>query len=123
MTFHTPEGIQQQTHFVLNEALPSRKQLSLLDVAQSNDISELEGLCESCAMCSTCHIYLDKEVYDALGGDKAKSDDEDDMLDLAPHVQPTSRLGCQVKLCKELQNANVYIPETHINVANLVGND
>jgi ferredoxin len=52
---------------------------SLLDVARREDI-DLEGACEGSIACSTCHVILDKAVFDTL---PEATDEENDMLDLA----------------------------------------
>ena len=53
---------------------------------------ELEGACEGVCACSTCHVILQDEIYDGL---PEPSEDEEDMLDMAPGLQPNSRLACQ----------------------------
>ena len=52
----------------------------------------MEGACESSLACSTCHVILDEELYDSLEDELSIS--EEDLLDLAYDVTPTSRLGC-----------------------------
>jgi ferredoxin len=52
---------------------------SLLDTARREDI-ELEGACEGSVACSTCHVVLESQVFDAL---QEATDEENDMLDLA----------------------------------------
>jgi 2Fe-2S ferredoxin len=47
----------------------------------------------NCA-CSTCHVYV-KQGYDSLSD---VEEDEEDILDKAFDVRPTSRLGCQSKI-------------------------
>jgi 2Fe-2S ferredoxin len=47
----------------------------------------------NCA-CSTCHVYV-REGYDSLTD---VEENEDDILDKAFDVQPTSRLSCQAKV-------------------------
>ena len=55
----------------------------------------MEGACGGHCSCSTCHIYLDPNTFEAL---EAPTEAELDMLDLAFEVRETSsRLGCQVK--------------------------
>ena len=71
---------------------------SLLDVAHDNDI-EIEGACGGEMACSTCHVILEKRIYDKLA---KPVDEEEDMLDLAIGLTPTSRLGCQVKLTDDM---------------------
>lgn len=43
---------------------------------------------------STCHVILDMDVYQKV---TPACEEEEDMLDLAYGLTPTSRLGCQVK--------------------------
>ncbi len=63
-------------------------------MAKLNDV-ELEGACEASLACSTCHVILPKKIYDNL---TPPVDEEEDLLDLAFGLTPTSRLGCQVKI-------------------------
>lgn len=72
---------------------------NLLDIAQANDL-EMEGACGGSCACSTCHVIVESdEMYDKM---EEPSDDENDMLDLAFGLTETSRLGCQVKMSKEM---------------------
>ncbi len=68
----------------------------------------LEGACEASLACSTCHVILDDASYDALPEAVEK---EEDLLDLAALLSPTSRLGCQVTLTKELDGMTVTLPK------------
>jgi ferredoxin len=52
---------------------------NLLEIAHANAI-DLEGACEGSLACSTCHVYLEPQVFQAL---EEPDDDENDMLDLA----------------------------------------
>ncbi len=45
------------------------------------------------------------------------TDEENDMLDLAFGLTDTSRLGCQVRMCKELDGIQVTIPSATRNMA------
>ena len=82
---------------------------SLLQLKQSypSELNDLECACEGSLACSTCHVIVDKIHYPMTG---EISDEENDMLDLAPKVTATSRLGCQVKLTKQLEGAIFTIP-------------
>lgn len=44
------------------------------------------------------------------------SDDENDMLDLAFGLTETSRLGCQIKMSKELDDLRVKLPSMTRNL-------
>lgn len=85
---------------------------TLLNVAQLNDIDQIEGACEGCMCCSTCHMIFDPETYAAIG---PVSDDEQDIIDRAAGVTDTSRLGCQVRVSKKLQDAKIRIPSEFVN--------
>ncbi len=53
--------------------------------------------CGGVCACSKCHLYV--EAGPAVN---APEEDEEDMLELAAQERrPTSRLGCQTKLCAE----------------------
>ncbi|KAH9598684.1 2Fe-2S ferredoxin-type iron-sulfur binding domain [Trypanosoma melophagium] len=69
---------------------------TILDVAAENDLP-IEGACGGSCACSTCHIYLEEKTNaDELFEEPSEA--ENDMLDVAFFVQPTSRLGCQLTL-------------------------
>ena len=80
--------------------------LSVLEIAHRNDL-DLEGACEGSLACSTCHVVIDPDWYDALPD---ASEDEEDMLDLAFGLTRTSRLGCQIIMTEELDGLTVSLP-------------
>lgn len=53
------------------------------------------------------------EYYDKM---EEPTDEENDMLDLAPGLTETSRLGCQVIMCKEFDGMSVTLPNATRNV-------
>jgi ferredoxin len=86
---------------------------NLLDIAQANDL-EMEGACGGSCACSTCHVIVEDEAkYEAM---EEPDDDENDMLDLAFGLTETSRLGCQVKMSKELDGLVVKLPSMTRNL-------
>ncbi|KAF7973034.1 hypothetical protein HWV62_16310 [Athelia sp. TMB] len=84
----------------------------LLSIAHEHDI-DLEGACEGSVACSTCHVILSPEHYDLL---PEPEDDENDMLDMAFALTDTSRLGCQVKLTRDLDGMSVGLPSATRNM-------
>jgi len=78
----------------------------LLDAAQA-DGQPLEGTCEGQLACATCHVIVDPDDFARL---PPASEDEEDMLDLAPGATRTSRLACQIRLDEALDGLNVQIP-------------
>ncbi|KAK7189758.1 2fe-2s iron-sulfur cluster binding domain protein [Paraphaeosphaeria sporulosa] len=86
---------------------------NLLDIAQDNDL-EMEGACGGSCACSTCHVIVESEdMYNKM---EEPDDDENDMLDLAFGLQETSRLGCQVKMSRELDGLVVRLPSMTRNL-------
>ena len=66
------------------------------------------GACGGSCACSTCHLIVrDQDVYDRL---PEPEDDELDMLELAFGATLTSRLGCQIKMNKDIDGIVVNIP-------------
>jgi len=115
LTFVTPEGDRTTLQVKAGD--------SLLDIAHEHDIDLegsprkghllMEGACEGSLACSTCHVILEDEMYDKL---EEPTDEENDMLDLAPGLTETSRLGCQVIMSKELDGMVVTLPNATRNV-------
>ena len=89
--------------------------LSLLEIARKYNI-DIEGACEGSLACSTCHVIVDAEWFDAL--DEA-TEDEEDMLDLAYAVERTSRLSCQIELTEEMDGLTVKIPSESRDMSGL----
>ncbi len=86
---------------------------TVLEAAHNNDI-DLEGACEGSLACSTCHVVLDEGHFNKL---EEPSEDEEDMLDLAFGLTPTSRLGCQIIMNKELDGLTLIVPDQTRNVS------
>ena len=86
---------------------------TVLEAAHNNDI-DLEGACEGSLACSTCHVVVDKPFYDKLD---EPSEDEEDMLDLAFGLTPTSRLGCQIVMNQDLDGIVLVVPDETRNLS------
>ena len=101
ITFITKEG---------NEIdIIGREGQNLLRLAQAHDIA-MEGACEGVCACSTCHVVFEDDDYDMVEDLIPLTDDEEDMLDLAFALTPTSRLGCQMILTPDLEGLRVHLP-------------
>jgi len=87
---------------------------TVLEAAHQNNI-DLEGACEGSLACSTCHVIVDAKFYDLL---KKPTDDEEDMLDLAFGLTPTSRLGCQIIMTPDLDGLVLHVPNQTRNISN-----
>ena len=81
--------------------------LTLMEIARDNDLG-IEGTCGGSISCCTCHVVIEKDWFSKVG---PANPDEEDMLDLAVDLQPTSRLGCQIEVTPELEGLIVNIPD------------
>ena len=63
---------------------------SILDIALGAGI-EIDHACGGVCACSTCHVVVEQ----GLDSCQESTDDEEDMLDMAPGLTEQSRLACQ----------------------------
>lgn len=63
---------------------------SILDVMLGHNLS-LEHACGGNCACTTCHVIVKK----GMACLSENTEEEDDLLDKAPGLTPSSRLGCQ----------------------------
>lgn len=66
---------------------------SIIQAALRNGV-HIEHACEMSCACTTCHVIL-REGFDSLEPAEEK---EEDLLDKAWGLEPTSRLSCQAKV-------------------------
>ena len=81
---------------------------TVMENAIKNSVPGIEAECGGACACATCHVYIDEQWAEKVGSPEVM---EEDMLDFAWEVQPTSRLSCQVKVTDELDGLVVRIPE------------
>ena len=72
---------------------------------------EIEHACEKSCACTTCHVVI-REGYSALA---PPEEDEEDLLDRAWGLEPTSRLSCQA--CVVDTPLTIEIPRYTVNMA------
>ncbi|MBL1421151.1 MAG: 2Fe-2S iron-sulfur cluster binding domain-containing protein [Alphaproteobacteria bacterium] len=80
---------------------------NIKDAALDHGIDGIFGECGGSCTCATCHIYIEAEWFDRVGG---ADDFEQDMLEFAPEVTLHSRLSCQIKVTDALDGIKVKIP-------------
>lgn len=83
---------------------------TICDTLLENGI-EIEHACEKSCACTTCHVVV-REGFESLTPAEEK---EEDLLDKAWGLEPTSRLSCQAVVDK--QDLVVEIPKYSINMA------
>ncbi len=82
---------------------------SILDILLAHGIP-LEHACGGNCACTTCHVILKQGITQL----SEASEEEEDLLDKAPGLTPTSRLGCQAVLADDAEIV-VVIPRYTIN--------
>ena len=102
--FQYPDGTEREVEAPVGD--------SVLEIAHANDI-DIEGACEGCMACSTCHVIVDKNWYRKL---PVASEDEEDILDLAFGLTRTSRLGCQIIINEAFDGLRVSLPGETRNI-------
>jgi 2Fe-2S ferredoxin len=83
---------------------------SICEALLDNGI-EIEHACEMSCACTTCHVIV-HEGFDSLGD---IDESEEDLLDRAWGLTPTSRLSCQAILSD--RDVTIEIPKYSINQA------
>jgi len=81
---------------------------TVMETALCNDVSGIDASCGGACACATCHVYVDEEWLERVGG---PSPMETEMLDFGYDVRPNSRLSCQIKVSDGLDGLVVRTPE------------
>lgn len=79
---------------------------SVMENIRDAGFDELLALCGGCCSCATCHVHVDADWIDKVGG---PNPDEDDLLDTSDHRTARSRLSCQIEFSEELDGLRVTI--------------
>lgn len=81
---------------------------TVMEAAIRNGVAGILAECGGACACATCHVYVEESWKEKVGD---PSPMEEDMLDFAFDVRPTSRLACQIKVTNELEDLSVNVPE------------
>jgi len=81
---------------------------TVMESAIKNGVPGIEAECGGACACATCHVYVEEEWREKVGG---PSPMEEDMLDFGYDVRPNSRLSCQIKVTDALDGLVVRVPE------------
>ncbi len=82
---------------------------TVMENAIRNGVPGIEAECGGACACATCHVYVDEAFKEIVGEPEPM---EEDMLDFAYDVRPTSRLSCQIRVRDELDGLTVTVPGT-----------
>ena len=82
---------------------------SVMEGAITNGVDGIVAECGGACQCATCHVYVDETFLARLN---PMQEDEDQMLGTtASERRSNSRLGCQIRVTKELDGLIVRTPE------------
>ena len=99
VTYISPDGTET--------TLEARNGDSVMEVAVKNGVKGIVAECGGACSCATCHVYVEPEFMDVVGG---VNDLEDDMLDGAESERlENSRLSCQIKMNADLDGLRVRV--------------
>lgn len=98
--FVQPDGSQKEVE--------AENGATLMETAIRNDISGVIGECGGACTCATCHIYVGQDWMERVGPPTMM---EEDMLDFAYDIRPSSRLSCQIKINDEFDGLTVEVPK------------
>jgi len=82
--------------------------MTVMEAARKELVPGIEAECGGACSCATCHVYVEETWREKVG---PPSEMEEDMLDFAFDVRPSSRLSCQIKVSEDLDGLVVTVPE------------
>ena len=100
ITFTQPDGTQQ--------TVMAEPGMTVMEAAKKELVPGIEAECGGACACATCHVYVD-DAWRAKVGEPSPM--EEDMLDFAFDVRPSSRLSCQIKVSDKLDGLVVRVPD------------
>ena len=80
---------------------------SVMATAMKGGVTSIVAECGGACSCATCLVHVDEKWFPQVG---PPSPQEEDMLDFAYEVKPTSRLSCQIKVTEALDGLVVHTP-------------
>ena len=85
---------------------PTDMNLNIMELIRMYELAPegTVGVCGGMAMCASCQCYVLNSVLKT-----ERNDDEEAMLSEAFHVQPNSRLGCQIPITEDIEGLELKI--------------
>lgn len=89
---------------------------SFMEILRDEGYDEIEGACGGSMACATCHMYIHPDWTDKVEAqNNEKTEEEEDILDMAFDLHDNSRLGCQIRMSDELDGVIVAVPGAKID--------
>ncbi len=87
--------------------LPAKAGQSAMEILRDAGLP-IEGECNGSLACATCHVWVDDAWIGKL---PPPVPDEEDMLDVAFNLAPTSRLSCQIMISQDCDGIVLKVPK------------
>lgn len=87
--------------------LPAKPGQSAMEILRDAGLP-IDGECNGSLACATCHVWVDEAWIGKL---PPPAPDEEDMLDVAFNLAPTSRLSCQIIVSQESDGIVLRVPK------------
>jgi 2Fe-2S ferredoxin len=84
--------------------------LPVMRGAVNHGVPGIDADCGGECACATCHVYIDPDWVERIGGPPSGSMEES-MLSFAAAAAPNSRLSCQIAMREELDGLVVRMPD------------
>ena len=81
---------------------------SLMQAAVAHGVPGIDADCGGECACGTCHVIVAEEWFPRTGGIVAE---EQQMLEMTPECEGTSRLSCQIQVSDVMDGMVVRLPE------------
>ncbi len=81
--------------------------LSVMEIIYDANVP-IKATCFGCCSCSTCHVYVDPEWINRI---EPRSEEEEEILDMAVDFRDNSRLSCQILYNNDLNGLQVTLAE------------
>ncbi len=89
---------------------------SIMEILRDNAQDEIEGACGGSMACATCHVYIHPDWQEKVASqDNEKTEEEEDILDMAFDINDHSRLSCQIRMSNNLDGLVVAVPGAKID--------
>ncbi len=80
---------------------------TVMNAAVDHGVIGIEAICGGSCSCGTCHVYVDAPWLEIVG---PPQDDELQLLSALDGKHDDSRLGCQIKVSREMDGMTLRIP-------------
>ena len=98
-------------HDGTQHTVEANSDMTVMEAAIDNLVPGIDADCGGQCSCATCHVIVEEKWFEVVG---EPTERENEMLDMHPEREKTSRLSCQVPVTEKLDGLTVTLPEYQI---------